>query len=587
MDKDSPSTPLKKAFELIEAKKPIDAIRVLSDFYPRKASLSSYHYAYAKAYSQIGKISESMEHFRLAYLYSTEEREKEQILFERAETYLTNRYYNEAAVCFRIFIKQYQGSKLQEQAFLGLAESLYNINRLNDAFGFFQKGGNSFRALYGKADTLHTMGRVNEAHEIYLHLVNRDRGYEKSQLTLYNIGENFRLMNKFSFAKIYLALVKELPLKYKADLSSGLIAFAEGQMDSAMKYFEVAVQSPDRSIKQKALLHMSEIFMKSGKQKEAKARLLEIRNRYPYGKDYDEAVLRLSGILKSEGNLSDAVSILRELVFRKTPDKKALNEFESLLLEARNRNNDEFMKLWKTVGQWMLEPSRSEFIVTIVRDLKPAGKPYLDVCKWLAKYGSGDAKMYGNLLLAEFYAEMGDMTASSKYFQNVKIAGRSDYLKRIHGRLFYLRGEMEKALSEIGQINELKEEDLSLFIDISAQMSPSIKNHQNLANFLENAIKKFDDKAKFSIHLADTLYQLGKGQDALKYYKAAISVHEKHKGLTGKDLDWCLYRISTLSGRQEAEEAFKSLQKGDDKVNRFAGTKLRENSIDERIKRLF
>lgn len=586
LNKDSLNPTIKNAFELIEAQRALDAISVLSDFSPSKSSLSSYHYAYAKAYSQIGKINESMEHFRLAYIYSIEQSEKEQILYDRADTYLINKYYDEAAVCFRVFLGQFKDSKHQEQVYLGLAEALYNINRLNDAFKYFDKAGKSYRALYGKADALHAMGRVAEAHEIYMNLINTDKGYMKSQLTLYNIGENFRLMNKVSFAKIYLALVKDYPLKYRADLSAGLIALSEGQMDSAQKYFEVALQSPERTIKQKALLFMSETLMKAGKTKEAKSKLIEIRNRYPYGKDYDEALLRLFVILKTEGNFSEAVSVLRELIFKKTPDKRALNEFESLLLEAKDRNNEEFIKLWKTVGQWMLEPSRSEFIASIVRELKPAGKLYIDVCKWLAKNGLGDAKMLGNLLLAEFYAEIGDMTASSRHLQNVKIAGASDFSRRINGKLFYHRGEMEKALSEISQIQELKDEDISLFVNISAQLSPSVKNHENLANFMKNALKKVDGKAKLNIYLADALYQLGKDQDALKYYKAAITLHEKHKDLTDKDIDWCIYRITALSNIKEVE-SIKNLPKGDNKSSRLAETRLKENNIDERIKRLF
>ncbi len=586
MNIDSSRT-LRKAFDLIEKQQALDAMNILSRFSPDKASLASYHYAYAKAYAQINKINESVEHFRIAYIYSQKQGEKEEIFFERARVYFNNKYYDEAAICYRIFLRQFPESKFKEQAFLGLAEALYNTNRLKDALIFFQKNGDSFRALYGKADTLHAMGRVHEAHELYLDLINRDKGYIKSQLNSYNIGENFRLMNKFAFAKVYLALVKDYPLKHKADLSSGLIALAEGQSDSAIKYFNLALQSPERTVKQRALLNLSEVMMKTGNTQEAKARLIEIRNKYPYGRYYDEALLRLSGIFKGEGNLDDAVSILRELVFRKTPDKNALNEFESLLLEAKNKNNEQFIKLWKTVGQWMLEPSRSEFILKIVRDLKPSGKLYLDVCMWLSKQGAGEAKMQGNLLLAEFYAEMGDIATSSKYIQNVKVTSQSEDIRRINAKLFYLKGEHEKALSEIAQIKDFKDDDISLFINISSQMPPTLKNLQNLANYLENTLKKSDGKPKFNIHLADAFYQLGKEQDALKYYRRALSMHEKSKGLSTKDADWCLYRISALSGKKEADDAVKGLQKGKDTVNRFAGAKLKENILNERVKGLF
>jgi len=586
MNKDSFAEPVRKAMELIEQQRALDAINTLSRFSPDKASLSYYHYAYAKAYSQMSKIHEAMEHYRLAFIYSQRKQDKEQILFERADTYANNHNYDEAVICFRIFLRQFPESRFKEQAFLGLAESLYHTNRLNDALIFFQKSGNSFRALYGKADTLHAMGRVSEAHEMYLDLINRDVGFAKSQMNSYNIGENFRLMNKFSFAKVYLALVKDYPLKYKADLSAGLIAMAEGQTESAEKYFNLALLSPERAIKRKALLYLSELYMKTGNIEEAKSRLIEIRNKYPYGKDYDTALLRLSSIYKNEGSFNNSASLLRELVFRKKPEKIALDEFEELLLKARSKNNEEFTKLWKTVGQWLLEPSRSEFILKIVSDLKPAGKAYIDVCKWLAKHGHGEAKLQGNLLLAEFYAEMGDIASSTKYIQNVKTASQNDEISRINARLLNLRGEQEKALSMLWQIKSLTDDDLSLFINISSNISPTIKNQQNLANFLEAALKKSESKPQFNISLADVYYQLGRMQDALKYYKTAIALHEKNKGLSTADADWCLYRISVLSGKDESAEAVKGLQKGKDTINRFAGAKSKESNLSERLKRL-
>lgn len=587
LNNNSLSEPLKNAWELIEKQRAIDAINALSRFSPDKDSLAPYHYIHAKAYAQMNRIHDAMEHFRLAFIYSQENSGKEQILFDRANTYVNNKYYDEAAVCFRIFVRLFPESKLSEQAYLGLAESLYNIGRFNDAFIFFQKSGNSFKALYGKADTLHAMGRINEAHEQYQYLIKNDKGYIKSQLNSYNIGENFRLMNKLSFAKVYLALVKDYPLKYKAELSSGLIAADEGQVDAAMRHFELALQSPDRTVKRKSLLYLSEVLIKTGKTQEAKARLIEIRNKYPYGKDYDEALRKLAGMYKNEGGFHNAASVLRELVFRKNPDKAALDEFEIILLEARKKNNQDFISLWKTVGQWLLEPSRSHFILNIVRDLKPAGKAYFGVCKWLSKHGSEEAKMQGNLLLAEFYAEMGDAGTSSKYARNVKAASKHEDMSRINARLFYLKGEHEKALTTLSQIKNLKDGDVSLFIDISSEMPPTAKNHQNLISFLGNALKSIEDKPKFNIELADVLYQMGKGQDALKQYKAAIAVNEKNKSLTAKDADWCLYRISILTVKNESDDAVKELQKGKDAINRFAGAKSKETSLNERLKGLF
>ncbi len=587
INKDAFPEPVKKAWELVEQKRYLDAINELSRFYPDKNSRVSYHYTYAKAYAKMNMFNETIEHLRLSFIFSDDKKEKEHIFFEKANTYANNKNHHEAALCYRIFLKQFPDSKLKEEVFLGLAESLYNIGNLNEALIFFQKSGNSLRSLYGKADTLHAMGRIAEAHEQYLNLINRDRGYLKSQITTYNLAENFRLMNKLSFAKVYLALVKEYPLKYRAELSNGIIAISEGKMDIAVNHLELAQQSPERTIRRKALLHLSEVFIRGGNTQEAKRRLVEIRNKYPYGKDYDEALLRLADIYKKDGGFHDAASVLRELVFRKNPNKRALDEFEILLLEARKKDRQDFLKLWKTVGQWLLEPSRSDFIVKIVRDLKPDGKAYLDVCKWLLKNGSNEGKMYANLLLSEFYAEMGDIKISSRYIQNIKVTAQKDDINRINARIMQLKGEHEKSITELWQIKNLTAEDISLFINISSEIPPTIKNHQNLVNFLEKALKKIDDMPRFNLVLADAYYQLGKGQSALKQYKTALEVNEKNKTLSTRDSDWCLYRIAVLSEKNESLEAVSKLQKGKDILNRLANVKSKENSLNEKLKGVF
>lgn len=588
INKDAFSAPIKKAWDLLEQKRAAEAINELKKIHPDSKSLFSYHYIYAKAYARMNMLNEAMEHFRLAYIFSQNKTEKEHIFFERAVTYANTKNYDEAALCYKIFLRQFPDSKFKEEAFIGLAEALYNLGNFNEALIFFQKAGNSNRAQYGRADTLHALGKIGEAHEQYLTMINRgDKGYLKSQTTSYNIGENFRLMNKLSFAKVYLALVKEYPLKYKADISNGLIALSEGKSDVAVKHFELALQSSDRSIKRKALLYLSEVYMKEGKTQEAKGKLLEIRDKYPYGKDYDEALLRLGEIYKREGALYDSASILRELVFRKNPNKLALDAFEDLLLEAKGKNNQDFVNLWKTIGQWLLEPSRSDFIVRIVRDIKPASTAYLNVCKWLLKNGSIEGKMYANLLLAEFYAEMGDIKASSSYMQNVKIAKQNDDISRINSRISHLKGEHEKAISDLLQLKNPSAQDVSLFINISSEMPPTIKNHQNLVDFLEKALKIIDSNPKIYLALADAYYQIGRLQAALKQYKTALEINEKNKTLSSKDSDWCLYRIATLSDKNESLEAANKLKKGNDILNRFANAKSKENNLNEKLKGAF
>ena len=110
--------------------------------------------------------------------------------------------------------------------------------------------------------------------------------------------------------------------------------------------------------------------MKQGRQEDAKSILLEIRRKYPYGKEYEEALLLLSQLYKKEGNFKESTSLLKELVFRHPPNQKALDEFESLILAAEEKGEEEFLKLWQNVGHWLLQPSRSQSLLKIAKGLK-------------------------------------------------------------------------------------------------------------------------------------------------------------------------------------------------------------------------
>ncbi|MCX8031420.1 MAG: tetratricopeptide repeat protein [Thermodesulfovibrionales bacterium] len=579
---------IKKAWDSVEDKRPIEAINILSEYAPDQKSLFPYHYTLARAYSRLNLPTKSMEHYRLAYVYATKDSEREQIFFERAQTYANNKYYDEAILSYRIFLRRFPESRLRQEAFLGLAESFYNIGNFTEALNFYQKIGTSNSALYGKANALHSMGRVAEAHDIYLSLIQKgDKGYLNSQQTAYSIGENFRLMNKLSYAKVYLALVKDYPLKYKADLSNALIAMSENRVDMAIKFFDLASQSPDRDIKRKVLLYQAELYLKENKTEEAKSKLTQIRNKYPYGKDYDEAVLKLAQIYKKEGSLHESASLLRELVFRKKPLKAALDEFELLLIEAKNRNQNDLINLWKNVGQWMLEPSRSDFVKKILPYLKSERNIYLNICKWLIKNGSNENKMFAKLLIAELYAELGDLKTATAYLQDIKLTEQNDEIRRINSRILHLKGENEKALSELLNIKEPDADDANLFLSISLEIPPTLKNQQELVSFLEKVIKRETNKPKLYLSLADSYYKIGKTENALKQYKLALEINEKNKGLSEKDIQWCLYRISLLAGKDDSKTALDKLQKGNDLLNRYANARSKENNLNEKLKERF
>src|SRR3990170_7723430 len=277
------SQSLEGIMEHIQSGNPAEALKALSGYQPSSQDLSLYHYAYAKAYELSKRQHDSIAHFRLAYLYSKDDEMKERTLIERAEAYAKIGFHSEAALIFRIFLKNFPHSQRGERAFLGLADSFYRLGLFSEAKEAYERAGNSSRSLYGKANALHSMGKIKDAHEIYLTMLEKDRGYvESSQETLYNVGENLRLMGEFSSARIYFNSITESSWKNRAMRSLGLIEFEEEHLDVAKKFFYSALQSPEKQLRRQVLLNFADIYLKQGRQEDAKSCLVEIRKQYPY-----------------------------------------------------------------------------------------------------------------------------------------------------------------------------------------------------------------------------------------------------------------------------------------------------------------
>lgn len=583
---DVKSQSLERAMECIQATNPAEALKILAGYQPSSQDLSLYHYAYAKAYELSKRQYESIAHFRMAYLYSKDDEMKQRSLLERAEAYAKIGFHSEATLVLRIFLKKFPHSPYETRAFLGLADSLYRLGLFTEAEEAYEKAGNSTRASYGKANALHSMGKIKDAHEIYLAMLERDRGYVKSsQETLYNVGENLRLMGEISAARIYFNSTTASPLKYRAFRSLGLIEFEEGHLDTAKKFFYSALQSPEKQLRRQALLNLTDTYMKQGRQEDAKSILLEIRRKYPYGKEYEEALLLLSQLYKKEGNFKESTSLLKELVFRHPPNQKALDEFESLILEAEEKGEEEFLKLWQNVGHWLLQPSRSQSLLKIAKGLKHSGKPYLETCRWLSQYGSNDVKSESILLLADFYADLGDSARAMKYLQIKGLTGKNDDVLRITAKIHRANSEYQKAARLFLDIKELNQGDLVFLADLLE----SVQNDHKIMEFFKRALNRLSAPPWAYLKLADVLYKMGRKADALQYYQTVVSLYQKRPEIKTQDLQWALYRISELSPSADAKNTLESIRKKNDTdtVHRFSVLLLRELNIAERVNRIF
>lgn len=580
------SQSLEKAMEYVQSGNSSEALRILSSYHPSSQDLSLYHYAYAKAYELSRRQYDSIAHFRLAYLYSKDDETKEQAFVERAEAYAKIGFHSEAALIFRIFLKNFPRSQRGERAFLGLADSLYRLGLFSEAKDAYERAGNSSRTLYGKANALHSMGKIKDAHEIYMAMLEKDRGYvESSQETLYNVGENLRLMGEVSTARIYFNSITASPFKYRAFRSLGLIEFEEEHLDVAKKFFYSALQSPEKQLRRQVLLKLADIYIRQGRQDDAKSCLMEIRKQYPYGKDYDETLLMLSGLYKKEGNSKEATSLIKELVFRHQPDQRALNEFESLILEAEDKGREEFLNLWRAVGHWLLQPSRSQSILKIAKGLRNSGKPYLETCTWLSQYGSDEVKSESILLLADFYADLGDPVMAMKYLQIKGLAGKKDDVLRITAKIHRANAEYQKAARTLLAVKELNQGDLVFLTDLLE----SLQNDQKTMGFFKSALNRTGAPPWVYIKLADILYEMGERADALHYYTIAASLQQKMTGIRTPDLQWALYRISVLAPNADAKNTIESIQKKNntDTFNRFSGLLLKESNVSERMNGIF
>ncbi len=583
---DVKSQSLERAMEYIQATNPAEALKILAGYQPSSQDLSLYHYAYAKAYELSKRQYESIAHFRMAYLYSKDDEMKERSLLERAEAYAKIGFHSEATLVLRIFLKKFPHSPYETRAFLGLADSLYRLGLFTEAEEAYEKAGNSTRASYGKANALHSMGKIKDAHEIYLAMLERDRGYvESSQETLYNVGENLRLMGEISAARIYFNSTTASPLKYRAFRSLGLIEFEEGHLDTAKKFFYSALQSPEKQLRRQALLNLTDTYMKQGRQEDAKSILLEIRQKYPYGKEYEEALLLLSQLYKKEGNFKESTSLLKELVFRHPPNQKALDEFESLILAAEEKGEEEFLKLWQNVGHWLLQPSRSQSLLKIAKGLKHSGKPYLETCTWLSQYGSNDVKSESILLLADFYADLGDSARAMKYLQIKGLTGKNDDVLRITAKIHRANSEYQKAARLLLDIKELNQGDLVFLADLLE----SVQNDHKIMEFFKRALNRLSAPPWAYLKLADVLYKMGRKADALQYYQTVVSLYQKGPEIKTQDLQWALYRISELSPSADAKNTLESIRKKNDTdtVHRFSVLLLRELNIAERVNGIF
>ncbi len=577
------ATPLERAKVLIAENKPAMTLEALSTYHPSHDELSDYHYIYARALTALKHPYESIEHYRLAYVYASSPADKERMLFERCEVYAGMNYSSEAAICFDAFLKEFPRSSFSERAHLGIANARYRLGEYGEALVHYEKAGTSHQTLISRAITLQALNRNEEAHKLFREMIEHDPELVRSSPeTIYNLGESYRRVGKLNDARIFFELVKAPAFKYQAARGLGLIALAEKRYDDAVAAFTTAAESPERDLRREAIMNRADAYMQMGKTDEAQAALIEIKKDYPYGKQYDAALVLLARLYRTQGKYSESIALLRELILRRTPVDAALDEIEAIFNEAKDRDPDQFLKLWTTAGRWLLDPSRARSIVKIAPHLRSAGKPFLDVCFWLTKYGPEDVRSEAWLLLAQFSADLGDTASARTYLKRANPAHSSDAILRIRAKIAVASQEARNAAELIMKVQAVNEDDILLLLDAMKLLT----NIGKETAFCERALQKITVSPSTAVRFADILYAAGNRQKALVYYRAAVTAKPGkavQDAKTAADAEWAYYRISVLAKGEDVENSLKAIQAANNAIGHFAAAELKRTQLQRRI----
>jgi len=575
------ATPIERAKELLNNGRFSESIQILSLYRPSAEELSSYHYILATAFKRLNRWQDYMDHLRLSYIYSRKE-DQPGLLIERAEAFMERGYYSEASLVFKIFLKNSHPDEEMKRAYIGLGESLYRLGLFEEAINRFRAGGDDPRALYGTAMALQAAGRTEEAAEAFTRAMLRDKDYlKRSEEAIYRLGENLIMLKKVEEARQYLRLIKDRRLRPKADLLIATASIQDKRYDEALRYLNNSLLNGDRDTKRKALMLMAEAYEARGMKKEAEERLLQIRYHYPYGKVYDKALIKLARLYREEKRSEEAIPILKELVFRRSPDRDALQEFEAIIMDASEKDQGRLLALWNSIGHWLLDPSRSERLIMVARALRGSGSPFIKLTSWLSKNGPSNIQSETGILLADFYADMGEPDRAEEFMKKIRKGGDDFY--RVRAKVSLLRSNTGGAINAIISIREIKRDDLKLISEVMSCIENTNKGEPKGLNKLLAHYKKALVKGDMHDHIrfADMLYKSGNKEEAISYYEKALAMadvtgasqNEKKVEDLFDDREWAYYRIG------------KGLEKiRDGRLKRLGEVIAREREINERLK---
>lgn len=459
---------LNDAYMLIKGKRNYEALRVLEQIKPDEREKPLYYFLKGLANKGVKHYRKAVDFLNRAYITAKDRRLRELSLYHRGLAYLLNGFYYEAASNFRLFQREFPRSGLIEKVYQYYAQATLKTGNYVESLSYFRKAKQSPETLFGKAEVFHRLGLYKTAYEIYRKgIISYETYMKKHPDILYYYAENLRLMGREEEAKPLFYLLMESNLKEKAYLSLGLIEFAKNRYDNALAYLRRAALSPDRVIKRKALLYEGDIYMKKSDLKRAKGFFLQIRKDFPYTPEQDMALVYLARIERTEGNYLNSEDYLKEILFGKKPTKEALDELEALIMTLISNRADEFEKVWKECGNWLMSPDREETLLKAGDLMFERGGDFVRVFRYLIKNGSTTAKTHAFYRLGSFFGKIGDNEKLGEMIEGLeKNGGQKKLITRLKTLMAINSSDGDRALSLISSIETPDKTDLDLLLQI-------------------------------------------------------------------------------------------------------------------------
>jgi len=565
-----PSPALNKAKQELLAGRAEEALALIQEARVPPQEVSFRHLLLGRAYEALHQPSTALIHYRTAYFHAPNEMIKALAYLERAETYYRMKNYDEAAIVYRLFLKNFSFPELMPRAHLGLARCLGRQGFSEEALAHFEKAGNEASALLGKAVVLHKWGRYSEAAEYFQKGMALDGDlFARTEEFLFYYGANLLELGQIKEAVPFLTSKLSDPfLKNLGDLYLGRAALKDRKFDQAERLSLSALTASEHRIRREALLLLAQTFLAAGKKEAARQAFFEFWSKYPMVKGYDGVLLALAELDLNAGKTEGASRFIRELGFYPRLPEDTLNTLQGLILKLKDKDPQRVAGVWQGVGRHFLLTAKEPFLLVMVEVLKDAGRLQSDLLKWLAQNGSEAVRRQSKVALVRLKIDQGQWKEAEEDLRSLAASKiPKDEILRLQARLHQAQGDYVKAGRAILAVKKMETADLAL-------LQESLQNgveEEAVLRVLEKNAARLGGNATVFLRLADAYWIKGKRKEALQYYQKVLEFDPLNK--------WALLRVGNSTEGEEGKKMLAKLKEENSWEGRLAAAYLKEREI--------